>query len=147
MKALSKMFIGTNWVTDKDITTGLQTYKNKRTKAKEPEGIRGKKDRHKTGNTQETDNMATIQCVKRDFTLKNLKLVKSSKPSLNYRHEYNFFFSLILKQFKDGAFLISLDILFHFLGPTKRILCWYDNVLGLGKCINDEERVLYLYKF
>ena len=41
---------------------------------------------------------------------------KFKNPSLNYRHEYNFFFSLILKQFKDGAFLISLDKLFHFWG-------------------------------
>ena len=73
------MFLGTKWVTDKDITNRTTKHTNKRTKAKEPEGIRGKKDRHKTGNTQETDNMATIQCVKRDFTLKNLKLVKISK--------------------------------------------------------------------
>ena len=66
---------------------------NKRTKGTKPEGIRGKKDGHKTGNTQKTDSKATIQCVHqnestvnltdrlvlRDFTLKQFKTSQKFK--------------------------------------------------------------------
>ena len=62
---MSKKIIGKNWVTDKNITTGLK-HTNKRTKAKEPEGKGGKKDRHNDRNTQDNDNKATIQCIRQN---------------------------------------------------------------------------------
>ena len=77
------MFLGrpTNWVTDKDITNRTTKHTNKRTKAKEPEGIRGKKDRHKTGNTQETDKHGNNTRRKERLYIK--KKIKTSQKFKN----------------------------------------------------------------
>ena len=83
-----------------------QKHTNKRTKAKEPEGKGGKKDRHKTGIHKKKDNKATIQCVRQNDST----MITSMRTSMRTSKWFNDYVNDYVNAYVNNAYVNDLTL-------------------------------------